>query len=73
MKHRRIRLTSELIFDVKDTLKIILKQKKKTTIKDIRYDFILTICKLWTNNYKNTSSIKKITNEILCLTEHYLK
>ena len=73
MKHRRIRLTSELIFDVKDTLKIILKQKKKTKIKDIRYDFILTICKLWSNNYCTTSSIKKITNEILCLTEHYLK
>ena len=73
MKHRRILLTPKLIYDVKDTLKIILKKKKETTIKDIRYDFILTICKLWSNNENTSSSIEEMTNDILCLTEHYLK
>ena len=73
MKYSRILLTPELIFDVKKTLKKIKENKKETQIKDIGYDFILTICKLWTNNYNNTSSIKEMTNEILCLTEHYFK
>ena len=99
MKYGRILLTSKLIFDVKDTLQMIQKKKKETEIKDIRYDLILTICKLWANNqYKDNkgnkknkknkkkkgnkknikqiadiNDIEKMTNDILCLTEHYFK
>ena len=67
----KIKLTKSTASHIGKTLLELRKTKKIKAYKDIKYNFILTLCKIWTGHKKYEKIATKMANEIYCLIEYY--
>lgn len=69
----KIKLTKKMTIHIGKLLLDIRKKKqvkKVKKVKDIKYNLILTICKIWTGHRKYDKIATKMANEIFSLIDH---
>ena len=67
----KIKLTKSTASHIGKILLELRRKKQIKAYKDIKYNFILTLCKIWTGHKKYEKIATKMANEIYCLIEYY--
>jgi len=67
----KIKLTKSTASHIGKILLELRRKKQIKAYKDIKYNFILGLCKIWTGHKKYEKKAIQMANEIYCLIEYY--